>query len=211
MKREQIVLNAEERVIGAKSILKKARKNGLLPACIYGNTVKENINIFVKENEIIKILEKHGESYPITISVNNKKIETIIKDFQYSILHNKLSHIDFYAVSSQEKIKTHVPINLIGTSKGEKAGGIVEKFHLSIEVEGKLEDIPESFDINIENMDVGTRFHASDLKLPSNLHLVTNPNEVIFIIAGKKATEAETTTAGGMTAEEAEKAKEIFD
>lgn len=211
MKKEQVLINAEEREISTKAIIKTARKNGLLPACIYGKSIKENINIFVKENEVAKILEKYGESHPISIKVKNKKIDVIIKDFQYSILNSKLAHVDFYAVSTSEKIKTHVPVNLVGTSKGEKAGGLVEKFHLSIEVEGKLADIPESIEINIENMEIGTRFHASEVKLPSDIHLITNPQEVLFIIAGKKATEAETTTAGGMTVEEAEKAKEIFD
>jgi large subunit ribosomal protein L25 len=210
MKKEQVLINAEERQISTKAYLNSARKNGLLPACIYGKSIKQNLNIFVKENEIIKILEKYGESHPLTISIKNKKIDVIIKDFQYSIINNKMSHVDFYAVSSSEKIKTHIPLNFVGHSKGEKAGGIVEKFHLSVEVEGSLKDIPESIEINIENMDIGTRFHASDLKLPENLHLLTNPQEVLFIIAGKKATEAETGPAG-MTAEEAEKAKEIFD
>lgn len=210
MKKEQVIINAETREISTKSFLKTARKNGLLPACIYGKNIKENFNIFVKENEMIKIIEKYGESHPITISVNGKKLDVIIKDFQYSILNNKLSHVDFYAVSTSGKIKTHIPLNFVGHSKGEKAGGILEKFHLSVEVEGSLKDIPESIEINIENMDIGTRFHASDLKLPENIHLVTNPSEVIFIITGKKATEVEAGPAG-MTAEEAEKAKEIFD
>ena len=158
----------------------------------------------------IKVIAKFGESHPITLKIKNKKIDVIIKDFQYSIINNKLYHVDFYAVSSTENIKTHIPINLIGISKGEKAGGLVEKFHLTIEVEGKIEDIPETIDINIENMEIGTRIHASDLPIPSNLHLMTSPQEVIFIIVGKKATEAETAT-GEMTVEEAEKAKEIFD
>ena len=210
MKKEQIIIDAESRDISTKSVVKSARKNGMIPGCVYGKSLKENLNIFIKEHEIIKIIEKYGESHPLVIKVKNKKIDVIIKDFQYSIINNKLGHIDFYAVSSSEKIKTHVPINLIGTSKGEKEGGLVEKFHLTIEVEGKLEDIPESIVVNIENMDIGTRFHASDLKLPSNIHLVTNPQEVIFIIAGKKAAEA-VAAEGGMTAEEAEKAKEIFD
>lgn len=211
MRKEEIVIAAEERVISKKSSLKAARKNGLLPACIYGSNVKENINIYVKENEIIKILERHGESYPLTLKIKNKKIEAIIKDFQYSILKGKLTHVDFYTVSSSEKVKTHVPLNFIGVSKGEKAGGILEKFHLSIEIEGKLSEIPEKIDINIENMDIGTRFHISNLNLPSNLHITMDPSEVLFIIAGKKANEVAGETSGAMTVEEAEKAREIFD
>jgi len=210
MKKEQVIINAEEREISTKSNIKNAKKNGLLPACVYGKSLKENVNIFVNEFDVIKVIEKFGESHPITLKIKNKKIDVIIKDFQYSIINNKLYHVDFYAVSSTENIKTHIPINLIGISKGEKAGGLVEKFHLTIEVEGKIEDIPETIDINIENMEIGTRIHASDLPIPSNLHLMTSPQEVIFIIVGKKATEAETAT-GEMTVEEAEKAKEIFD
>ncbi|GEM_PF-1051110 len=210
MKKEQIIIEAEKREIKTKSIVKDAKKNGLLPACVYGKSLKENINLFINENEILRIIQKYGESHPVTLKIKDKKINVIVKDFQYNVLKNRLLHVDFYAVSSSEKIKTHIPINLIGVSKGEKSGGLVEKFHLSVEVEGKLEEIPESIDINIENMDIGTRVHASDLQIPSNLHLITNPQEVLFLIAGKKEAEAQT-TEGSMTTEEAEKAKEIFD
>ncbi len=210
MKKEEIVINVKERELLTKSYIKQAKKEGLIPACIYGKSLKNNINIFVNEFEIRKIIENYGESHPVVLKVKNNKYEAFIKDFQYSIINNSLIHVDFHVVSSTEKIKTHVPINFVGVSKGEKAGGLVEKFHLSVEIEGKLADIPETITLNIENMDIGTRFHAKDLPLPANVHLITNPEEVIFIIAGKKAAETET-TVGGMTAEEAEKAKEIFD
>ena len=211
MKNNEVLVKVEKREVSTKSAVKQAREKGFIPACIYGKEIKDSINILISEKEAEKLIKNYGENHPIKIDVDGKKIEAIIKDFQYHLISNKILHLDFFAVSSSKVIKTHIPIVFEGVSKGEKAGGVVEKLHQSIEVEGKISDLPDNFKILLENYDVGARFHVKDLSLPANIKAITNPDEVIFIILGKKEETAEATAEGAMTAEEAEKAKEIFD
>ncbi len=203
MKKEVIELAVESRNTVQQSELTNARKNMLTPAVIYGPDIKENVSIYVKENEFVKTFRKCGENHPITLKVDGKKkIKCIVKDYDYNILKNKLIHIDFYTVSAKHAIKTQVPVEFIGTSAGEKAGGVAEKFVHHINVEGKLSKLPESIKIDISEFEIGSKLHISDLiKDAKGYKILDNEDEVLIVIKGKSES-----TGDEISGEEADEA-----
>lgn len=213
MKKGQIVLEAIPREISKKSYLRMKRKEGLSPAVIYGPDIEKNEFIFVRENEFIKLLKKVGENNPITLKLGEKKILVIVKDFDYNILKSKLVHVDFYTVSKKHDIRTEVPIHFVGVSKGEKEGGIVEKFIHHVNVEGKFDVIPENIVIDMVNLEKGTKIHIKDLNIPEGIKVLDDPEEVVLLIKGHatQMVEEKTTGTEELTAEEKAKVDEIFE
>ena len=119
--------------------------------------------------------------------------------------------MDFYTVSKKHAIKTQVPIEFIGISKGEKEGGIAEKFIHHIEVEGTIDNIPDKIEINMAPLEKGTKIHIKDLDIPENVKVLDDPEEVILIIKGQAtAVVEEVTEEEGISEEDKAKVDEIF-
>lgn len=213
MEKSQIILEALPREVSTKSYLRAKRREGFSPAIIYGPDIKKNESVFIKENEFIKLIRKIGENKAITLKLGRKKIQVIIKEFDYNILKNRLVHVDFYTVSKKHSIKTEVPILFEGVSKGEKEGGIVEKFIHHINVEGKFDAIPENFKIDMTNLEKGAKIHIKDLEVPENIKILDDPEEIILLVKGQATQILEEAGQEGeeLTAEEKAKVDEIFE
>ena len=169
-----------------KEYVKKLRKNGLLPAVLYGPHLKKSLPLEVDIKELRSFLSQSDKAKIITLEITdqktNKRHDVIIKDFQRDSIKGDLQHLDFYAVTRGEAITTTVPISFVGKSQGEKMGGIVEHLVRELEIECLPKDLPSAIEVYIAPLELGDSLSVGDVKVPSGIKVLTHPQEVVVSV-----------------------------
>lgn len=171
-------ITAQKREILGKG-LRALREQGLIPAELYGNGVK-NQHLTVSEKEFAKAYKEAGESTVVTLVVGKEKFPTMIKDVLTDSLSDKLTHVDFYAVKMDEKIEAMVALNFIGESIAVKSGGVLVKALREIEVEAFPQDLPHDIEVDLSKLEeINQSIHVSDLKVSDKVKILTDLEAVV--------------------------------
>lgn len=183
------MLKAEKRdKTGSKSAA-RARKQGRIPAIVYGHK-KEAIAISLDAHSLVEGLH-HGHRL-IDVQIGRKKEKTLIKELQYDNLGKNIVHADLMRVDVEETVRVTVPIELKGAAKGTYEGGVVEAHADRLEIECKVTDIPEALVVSVKELNVGDTLHAGDIELPEGVKLVSDPSSVLVtcsVVVAAKTTE----------------------
>ena len=186
------VLSGKIREKTGKVATKEVRRNGEIPAVLYG--LKDNLSFSVCPDNLKDILIAKGQNALIDLNLEgNKKRKVILKEFQSHPLKERWVHVDFLEVDVTKTVKVSVNVHLIGKSAGEKMGGLVNQVLKSIHVECLPVDIPQSVDLDVTAVELGQVLHVSDLSLPDKVKILHQPNEVILSVHLEKVKEEETT------------------
>ena len=170
-------INAKSREDTGKGASRRLRRlTGEVPAIIYGGK-KDAEKISILHKDITKALENDAVySSIISLSIDGKAEDTIIKDIQRHPAKQIILHMDFLRVSKTTKLQTRVPLNFINedTCVGVKlGGGLIAHTMTDIEVSCLPKDLPESIDVDMAEIDVGQIVHLSDLTLPDGVESVS--------------------------------------
>ena len=186
-----LLLKAEIREQTGSKAVQKVRKEGRIPAIVYGH--KETpVAISLDARNFVEGLH-HGQRL-MDVQIGKKKEKIIVKDLQYDYLGKNIIHADLMRVSITEMIKVTVPIELkgAGAAKGTHEGGIIEEHADHLEIECIATDIPETIVVLVKEVGVGDSLHASDIELPDGLKLVSSPEMLVVtchLVAAAKTTE----------------------
>lgn len=171
-------LKVEKRKILGKKV-KNLRKEGIIPANIYGKDIK-SASIQVSFKDFEKIYKQVGSTGIVDVEFDGKTIPSLIHSIQTDYHKNPL-HADFFKVNLKEKIKTMIPLSFVGEPKAvsEKLGLLMEILH-EVEVEALPEELPEHIEINVENLSsVGEQTTVGDIKAPQGVTILTDPGQVV--------------------------------
>lgn len=173
---ERKELNVNKREIG-KSASKKIRKENRVPAILYG-VGRDPQPLSVNMKEVDKVVSTEaGWNILLDLNIDGKdKVLSRISDYQADVLRRHLTHIDFQVLDLKKKIKTEVPIKLIGKAVGVKEGGIMEVIRRSLEVKCLPTEIPEHIDIDVTAMVIGDSVHIEDVTMPSGVECLYDTN-----------------------------------
>ena len=186
------VLSGKIREKTGKVATKEVRRNGEIPAVLYG--LKDNLSFSVCPDNLKDILTAKGQNALIDLNLEgNKKRKVILKEFQSHPLKERWVHVDFLEVDVTKTVKVSVNVHLIGKSAGEKMGGLINLVLKSLQVECLPVDIPQSVDLDVTAVELGQVLHVSDLSLPDKVKILHQPNEVILSVQLEKVKEEETT------------------
>lgn len=200
-------LTVEKRTVLGKKV-KKLRREGILPANIYGKDVK-SLAVQLPTKEFETVFKEAGETGLVDVAVNGEVKPVLIHNVQIEPLSNQYLHADFYQVNLKEKIKSMVPVVIIGEAKAvvDKVGIVLQPLS-EVEVEALPEDLPEKIEINVEKLTtLDEQITISDLKAPQGVEILTDPEQVVIKIAALVSKEAEELAAQEATAAEAAKAE----
>ena len=190
---KKVQLKAEIRQQTGSKASVKLRKQGQIPAIVYGHK-QEPIAITLDAHDFAEQLH-HGQRL-MDIKIEKKAQKVLIKDLQYDYLGKEVIHADLMRVDITEKVTVSVPIELKGVPKGAEEGGIIVQHTDHLEVECQVTDIPESIVVSVKNMIVGDALHASDIQLPEGIRLISDPAILMVscsvVIAAKTTEELET-------------------
>ena len=185
------VLSGKIREKTGKVATKEVRRNGEIPAVLYG--LKDNLSFSVCADNLKDILTAKGQNALIDLNLEgNKKRKVILKEFQSHPLKERWVHVDFLEVDVAKPVKVNVDVHLIGKSAGEKMGGLVNQVLKSIHVECLPTDIPQSVDLDVTAVELGQVLHVSDLSIPDKVKILHEPNEAIVSVHLEKVKEEKT-------------------
>lgn len=170
---EDFKLDATARNDLGKGASRRLRRlAGQVPGVVYGGKVAP-LSVSISHNELLKHLEHEAFfSHIISLNVDGKAQDVILKDLQRHPAKPIVLHADFLRIDKATRLTTHVPLHFINeaTSKGVKIqGGKVVHNLTQIDVSCFPHNLPEFIEVDLANAEVGTIIHISDLKLPSGV------------------------------------------
>jgi len=169
----EVSINGTTRTEFGKGASRRARRDGLVPAVIYGHGAAP-IHITLNARDLGNALKE--SNVLLNITFDGKTELTLPKSVVKHPLKQNLEHIDLVLVRRGEKVTVHVPIHTEGKHDPD---GILEHVHNTLEVEAEATAIPKFLTLDIEGMVAGTSKHASDVVLPAGTILISPANTII--------------------------------
>lgn len=193
---DQITLNAGLRERTGTNKAREIRNvDGMVPAIVYGDE-KETLNIKLKLNELTKASENElFYTQVLLIKTEGKEEKVVLKELQRDPAKGKFLHADFQRVSSKTKLKVVIPVNFVNEEEcaGVKVdGGVVAKAIREIEIMCLAGNIPESIDVDIENLNLGDSIRLTEISLPEGSEipgLTDETDQMIVSVNAPKAVE----------------------
>lgn len=193
-------LKASARPRAGKGAARQARRDGQVPAVIYGdNKTPETINL--EYNALWKqVLKGHFTSTAFELDVDGKTQIVLARDLQVDPVKDLPLHVDFLRVGKDGVIRVSIPVKFVNEalSPGLKRGGVLNIVRHDIEVYCPYDRIPKFFEGNLEGLEIGRSLHISAFKLPDGITpVIKNRDFTVATIAGalKQEEEVATTTA----------------
>lgn len=184
-------LKVEKRTVLGKK-LKKLRREGILPANIYGKGIK-SLAVQVPLKEFTAVYKEAGETGLVELSLGSEKRPALIHNLQLEFITKIPLHADFYQVNLKEKVRTMVPVVALGEAKAisEKIGLLLQPLS-EIEIEALPTDLPERIEISVEPLaKVDDQITVADIKIAKGVTVLTEPVQVLFKITQLVSKEAE--------------------
>jgi large subunit ribosomal protein L25 len=166
---EEIILRAEERSGKGKSVAAKLRREGRLPAVLYGRDT-EPLAISIGAKEWDKLRKHMNRNVILSMELQKAgavdKRSVMVRDIQKQSVSHQVLHIDFLQVSMERMVEVEITIHLTGTPKGLQNNGIIEQHLRTINVECLPANIPEEIAIDISDLDIGDSYHTHQISIP---------------------------------------------
>jgi large subunit ribosomal protein L25 len=150
--------------------------------------------------EFTKGIKGVSESTIIQINIDGNTHEAFIKDTQRDIISGKVLHVDFYEVAKGQVLHARVPLHIVGTAFGIRAGGIFENPLHEIEVVCLAKDLPEFVEVDVSALDVNQAIHVRDLKIDASVKVNSNSDQVVALVKYAKAEAASEAPAAAAAA-----------
>ncbi len=196
MSKESYELKAEARERVGKGSSRELRRNGLIPAVIYGDK-QAPISIALSTNEVTKRIHAGGFMTTVAIiDVDGKKIKVLPKDCQLDPVRDFTMHVDFLRVSGNTLVNVEVPVHFENEEKSDiKIGGVLNIVRHTVEFHCPANDIPEFITVDLSGLKIGDSVHISNVKLPKNISpVIADRDFTIATIVAPAAGVAEETT-----------------
>jgi large subunit ribosomal protein L25 len=188
---EEVVLKASKRNRIGKQV-KHLRRDGRLPSVIYGAGV-EPTAISLDQKEASKVIGGLAATAFVTLEVDGTRYLALIREKQRDILLGTLRHVDFQAVSAEEKRKLDVALVTTGEAPAvDEFGGILVNNKTTLTVECLPRDLPESISVDVSGLaNIGDAVYVRDVTPPPNVVLLDDPDEMLAVISAPVAEEVE--------------------
>ncbi|HEU0196875.1 MAG TPA: 50S ribosomal protein L25/general stress protein Ctc [Nevskiaceae bacterium] len=205
--KQTYVIHAEPRSLQGKGASRRLRREGKVPAILYGGSGKA-VALSASHNELIKHAKDRGFfSQIVNVEVGNDRQQALVKDLQRHPARDQILHIDLQRVLADQLLRSRVQLEFVGKDvcPGIKTnGGVMEHHLIEIEIECLPKDLPESITVDVSAMDVDDVIRVSNLKLPEGVHSVALMHKrdpsVVAVHLPRAAIEAEEQEAAAVAA-----------
>ena len=205
---DTLTLPAERRERAGKGASRALRREGRVPAVIYGGK-EEPLMIHVEEKELVRqLMTGHFMNSLLQIELDGEQIRTIPKDVALHPVNDRPTHADFLRLSKGSKIEVSVPVIFMNeeASPGLKKGGVLNVVRHELELVCASSNIPDEIEIDVAGKDVGDSIHISEVKLPEgSSSAITDRDFTIATLVAPSALKK----SDGDTTEEAPAADEV--
>lgn len=181
------MLVAEKRKETKKTILKRLRSEGKIPAVVYGRAIPTE-SILINNTDLRNVIKAVGRNGIFSLNVDGTSKNVILRDYQSNPVTKEIIHVDLLQVDQNTEIDTRVSVILKGTSNGEKVGGVAKQFVHELDITAKANDLPDFIEIDITEFEIGHSVRVADIKKEySNCTIKHEDDETIVSIDYVKA------------------------
>jgi large subunit ribosomal protein L25 len=189
---KQVKLKAEPRTAIGRSAARRLKAKGSIPAVVYGGKEKSQ-PLQVSARDISAMLSHaSGENILVELEIAGAKASrtALLQEVQHSPLGDEILHVDFHAISMDEKIEANVPLEPIGIAIGVKTeGGLLDQNIRSLTIECFPKDLPDKITVDVSALNIGDSIHVRDIKLPNGVVAKVNADLTAFSVAAPTAEE----------------------
>lgn len=183
-----VTLQCKTRSEGSKP--RALRREGFIPANLYGHNGAEAISLVLSQKEAITLLKNasvNNTLVNLTIPELEWNGKVLIREVQTHPWKRNLHHISFFCPSGDNDVEVVVPLKIVGHSIGMAQGGIMEQMVTQLKVRCLPDQIPQYIEMDITNVDVGKTFSVANLVLSEGVKVLDDPNKnIIGIVAPRK-------------------------
>jgi large subunit ribosomal protein L25 len=179
----EIQVNPRER--GSKRQARRLRREGKIPAILYGPKVEPIALELNKKDFSTRVAGLEG-SHLVRLKSGSTSLAdkvALVKEMQYHPISGDVLHADFYEVDLTAKIEVNVPLHFIGKAAGVVRGGILQPIVREIQVECLPMDIPQFFNVDVSALDIGDSVHIEELPMPEGVTAVYDSNFALVTVA----------------------------
>jgi large subunit ribosomal protein L25 len=200
----EVSLEVSRREGTGKEIAKKLRRDGKVPAVVYGGH-KEPVAITVDRKAVSELVQKseHGvrSVFLLKMAGSDQQRHAMIKEITINPISRQMQHIDFVRVVMDELIKVVVPIHINGTAIGVKEGGLLDFQVRELHIECMPTAIPDSIEVDVAPLGSHDYYRVKDLKLPEGAKVLDDPERVVVGVTHARAEVSEATAEAAAVAE----------
>ncbi|MFN8065775.1 MAG: 50S ribosomal protein L25 [Vicinamibacterales bacterium] len=199
----EALLEATVRTTIGKNEARRTRREGKVPAVVYGAASeggsRDAVSIAVDPRVLLRILHSEaGANTLISLKLDGVDTKVLVKDFQLDPITHQVLHADFYRVAMDRMIQVTIPVNLKGEPRGVKVqGGLLEFIRREVEIECLPSDIPEHIDVDVTDLGVGQGIRVKDVATNPQWKPVTDPDTMLVHVILAKAEESAQAEAAG--------------
>lgn len=176
MAADTIKLEAESRTRTGTAESRRLRRNGLVPASVYGHG-EDSVSISTSAEGVDHLLQ--SGSQVAEVSIDGKDETVLVKDVQWDTFNTHVLHLDLLRVSKGEKVEIEIPIELHGVSPGVNDGGVLDHQLHALSASCPALQIPEKLEVNINELKIGDSVHVSDLDIPGQVESLVPPETLV--------------------------------
>jgi large subunit ribosomal protein L25 len=187
-----MTLDAKPRTVLGKKV-RFMRRNGLIPVNVFGHNVPSQA-LQVEENVLESALARAGTNTLMSLNIAGAAAAqpVLIRGYQRRATTGKLLHVDLYQVSMTEKLRTEVPLLIVGTAPGVALGGVLFKNLDAVEIECLPGDLVSAIEVDISSLaEIDQAIQVSDLKVGEAITVITQPETVIVKVMAPEKEEVE--------------------
>jgi large subunit ribosomal protein L25 len=179
-------LKAQKREDMGKGASRTLRRSGRVPAVLYGREL-ESIHLSVDAHEaehLFRSISVDNTIVDLTVDGEKKPYQTLVREIQTHPWRDSLVHIDFLRIQEGVEVDLEVPVELVGVPKGVRlSAGVLEQIVHELEVRCVPSKIPESFTLDVTELDINDSLHVSDIELPEGVEILMSPDQTICAVA----------------------------
>ncbi|MEO1103074.1 MAG: 50S ribosomal protein L25/general stress protein Ctc [Pseudomonadota bacterium] len=176
---EGFALKADVRERTGKGAARALRRDGLIPAVIYGNN-EPALAIAIPHKETALALHGGGFLTNVwTIDVGGSPIQALARDFQLEPVKDRLIHVDFLRVTARSRVTVEVPLSFVDEDKspGLKDGGSLSVLLFTLSVDAAATRIPDAIEVSLDGLEIGATITSNDIVLPADVTIAGQADE----------------------------------
>jgi len=180
---KQVKLKAEPRSETGRSAVRKLKARGIIPAVVYGGKGKpQPLQVSARDVDVM-LSHASGENILVDLEIGGETRTALVQEVQHAPVGSKVLHIDFHAVSMDEKLEADVPLEPLGIANGVKNfGGLLEQSLRTLSVECLPRDLPDRITVDVSGLNIGDSIHVRDIQLPAGVVAKGQPELTAFSV-----------------------------
>jgi len=182
----EVRINAEPRTEFGKGAARRTRRAGQIPAVLYGRG-SEPVHLSLQALEFARALRENGRNAVLTLALEGGPQLALPKTVVTHPIRNYIEHVDLLVIKRGEKVVVEVSVQIVGDPV---SGALITQELDRLEVEADVSSIPDSLEVSIEGVEVGTQIQAGQVPLPDGVTLRTDPEYLVVNVVASPTAEA---------------------